>query len=76
MGWISDRHMKSGGSIGPGGIGEEKRGAPLRKIVKVLSPRLSMFGKDRVLFECGHAGFAYGCSSARCIACKAAARTP
>ena len=33
MGWISKRHMESGGRIGPGGLSERTKGAPLRKIV-------------------------------------------
>lgn len=36
MGWISKRHMETGCSIGPGGLSERKKGAPLRKIVGVI----------------------------------------
>jgi hypothetical protein len=41
MGWISKRHMQCGGSIGPGGLGERKKGAPLRRVVRVIVPTTS-----------------------------------
>jgi hypothetical protein len=70
MGWISDRHMKRGGSIGPGGLGADKRGAPLRKVVANLTGYLNMFQADTVLLECGHEGKSWGGSRARCVKCK------
>ena len=70
MGWISDRHMKQGGSIGPGGLGKAKKGAPLRKIVGVILRSGTMFSPDRVLLECGHESDSWGGVRARCPACK------
>lgn len=70
MGWISDRHMKQGGSIGPGGLGESKKGAPLRKIVGTIRPQESIFQKARVVFECGHEGDSWGGVRGRCVKCK------
>lgn len=58
MGWISDRHMRSGGSIGPGGLGARKKGAPLRRIVRVVRPQASIFEQAAV----EHVGEAVPCS--------------
>lgn len=74
MGWISDRHMKRGGSIGPGGLSDAKRGAPLRKIVRVVEPQASIFQEATVELECGHTAKSWGGVRARCIACKHAAQ--
>jgi len=68
MGWISDRHMKRGGSIGTGPKGGKLKG-PLRKIVAVLRRSKNMFGADWVEMECGHEGPSYGGVRARCAAC-------
>lgn len=70
MGWISDRHMRSGGSIGPGGLSARKKGAPLRKIVRIINPANSIFETAWVEFECGHEGSAWGGVRGRCIKCK------
>lgn len=70
MGWISDRHMKRGGSIGPGGLKAAKKGAPLRRVVGLLQPADSMFSPSRVRLECGHEAESWGGVRARCIACK------
>lgn len=72
MGWISDRHMKRGGSIGPGGLSETKKGAPLRKVVSNLTMHLNMFRADKVLLECGHEAWSWGGQRARCVKCKEA----
>lgn len=71
MGWISKRHMERGGSIGPGGLGEAKKGAPLRRIVRIINSGGSMFAPDLVQFECGHEGRAWGGVRGRCVTCKA-----
>lgn len=71
MGWISDRHMKSGGSIGPGGLGESKKGAPLKMVIGTLCNRGSIFVPDLVLLECKHEGESWGGIRARCPKCKA-----
>lgn len=74
MGWISDRHMKQGGSIGTGPKGGKHKG-PLRKIVATRSVGRGMFDTDWVLLECGHEGPSYGGVRARCAQCgKAGAK--
>lgn len=72
MGWISDRHMKQGGSIGGRSKGRayEKDGSPLRKISSVLTRSGSIFSPDKVLLECGHEGYSWGGVRARCPKCK------
>ena len=70
MGWISKRHMERGGSIGPGGLGERKKGAPLRRIVRVVRPTDSIFVESLVEFECGHEGKSWGGVRGRCVKCK------
>ena len=70
MGWISDRHMRQGGSIGPGGLGKAKKGAPLRKVVGTVADRGSIFCPNLVRLECGHEAESWGGIRARCPACK------
>lgn len=74
MGWISDRRMKQGGSIGGRRKGTKypKDGAPLRKIVCVISPQATIFGTAHVRLECGHEAQSWGGIRARCPACKRA----
>lgn len=71
MGWISKRHMETGGSIG----GRRNRkypkdGAPLRKIVTILRPQTSIFDRAHVLLECGHEDYSWGGIRARCSKCR------
>ena len=66
MGWIHDRHMRTGGSIG-GRSGPHK--GPLRLIVRVIRHGRSLFDTDWVLMECGHEGPSYGGKRARCARC-------
>lgn len=73
MGWISDRHMRQGGSIGTGPKGGKHKG-PLRKIAKILRRGYGMFDTDWVLLECGHEGPSYGGRRARCKTCGDAQR--
>ncbi len=70
MGWISKRHMESGGSIGPGGLSERKKGAPLRKVVRSVVYYGNLFQPDHVLLECGHEAESWGGVRARCVRCK------
>jgi len=72
MGWISDRHMRQGGSIGGRFKGKEypKFGAPLRKIVGMVTISRHLFVPNRVLLECGHEEDSWGISQARCVRCK------
>jgi len=74
VGWISDRHMREGGSIGGRCEGCEypKDRAPLRKIVRVLRPSHSLFETAWVLLECGHETRSWGGVRARCAKCKEA----
>jgi hypothetical protein len=73
MGWISKRKMETGGSIGPGGLSERKKGAPLRKVVGTVAYHGNLFQADRVLLECGHEAESWGGVRARCVKCKEAA---
>ena len=67
MGWISDRHMKNGGSIG-GRTGPHK--GPLRKVVGVYRWAEGIFDRDSVKFECGHDGYrTMGAERGRCGKC-------
>lgn len=68
MGWISSRFMRSRAKWGRT-VSPEKRRAPLRGIVRVIRPRDSLFGSDRVELACGHEAEAYGDLRARCLAC-------
>lgn len=73
MGWISDRHMRQGGSIG----GRRRRvypkdGAPLRRVVSIVTPSRSLFDAAIALLECGHRAKSWGGLRARCPWCKAA----
>jgi|GEM_PF-6201439 len=70
MGWISDRHMKSGGSIGgnPAKCRRTNR-YPLRKIAGVIRHSGNIFEPNRVEFDCGHEGFAWGIYRGRCKKC-------
>jgi hypothetical protein len=70
MGWIADRHMRSGGSIGPGGLKEHKLGAPLRKVTGTVIPAESLFSPAVVRLECGHDAESWGGVRARCVECK------
>ena len=76
MGWISDRHMRQGGSIGGKRKGRvyAKEGAPLRKIVRVVLHSAHLFTPDRVELECGHEADSWGGVRARCPACKGSLR--
>ena len=68
MGWISERHMKQGGSLNR--HPEIQRRGPLRKIVKVVRERDTIFGAQRVELECGHRISAWGDYRARCDQCS------
>lgn len=68
MGWISNRFMKSRAKWGRP-ISDEKRRAPLRRIVAVIRSRQSLFDTDYVELECGHTAHAHGDLRARCVKC-------
>lgn len=46
MGWISDRHMRRGGSIGPGGLSDSKKARHCAKWFK-SSARKAAFSSKR-----------------------------
>lgn len=70
MGWISDRHMKQGGSIGGNATKcKETCRYPLRKIVGVIRHQESIFEPNTVKFDCGHEGWSYGAYKGRCKKC-------
>jgi hypothetical protein len=68
MGWIHDRHMRSGGSIG-GRKGPHK--GPLRKVVERTYFGTGMFDYDSGVLECGHTNtrITIGAERARCREC-------
>jgi hypothetical protein len=70
MGWIHDRYMKTGVSLSHGSE-SERRKAPLRKIVAIVSNGdWSLFGRgDYVELECGHQVYSKGERKARCLKC-------
>ena len=72
MGWIADRHMRQGGSIGGRRKGRAypKDGAPLQVVLAVLERGRGPFEPDRVALACGHIGISWGGRRARCPACK------
>lgn len=70
MGWIHDRHMKSGGSIGGNATKtRETNRYPLRKIVSINIATRNIFQQNKVTFECGHTGYCWGASRGRCKKC-------
>jgi hypothetical protein len=68
MGWISDRHMLRGGTIG--GMKGKKHKGPLRLIVGHLTHSTNMFQPPRVELECGHETHSWGQVRARCAQCR------
>jgi hypothetical protein len=71
MGWIHDRYMKTGHGLSHG-VQSERRSAPLKNIVAVISiGDNNLFGSGNyVELECGHNVFTHGEKKARCIYCK------
>jgi hypothetical protein len=69
MGWISDRHMRSGGTIG-GTKGMVFKDKPLRNILYIIKVAESMFDRDLVMLECGHQVLASGMKRAHCWKCR------
>ena len=67
MGWISKRHMQTGGSINRNP--SKQRKGPLRKIVTTLRHSTGMFDPARVELECGHQVYSHGQFRARCDEC-------
>lgn len=75
MGWISKRFMRSRAKWGRT-MAEEKRRAPLKRIMGVIRHRNGLFNSDRVVLECGHEVDAWGSERARCVACGQAKVEP
>ena len=73
MGWISARFSRNRAKWGPP-VSEAKRRAPLRRILRIVRSRTSMFDSDLVELECGHSAEAWGDVRARCIECLASGR--
>ncbi len=69
MGWISERHMRSGGSLNRNPARQRK--GPLRKIVATLRPSTGLFDPAYVELECGHKVHSDGVYRARCDECQA-----
>lgn len=69
-GWISRKFMRNRAKWGAP-VSEEKRKAPLRKIISIIRHRSGMFEADYVMLECGHEGYAWGDLRARCTQCLA-----
>jgi hypothetical protein len=76
MGWISDRHMRQGGSLNPNPKNNGSDKGPLRKVVRMVDdPQFR--GVRLELLECGHTAFprsdVFGHAPAerrRCRKCK------
>lgn len=68
MGWISNRHMREGGSI-DGRTGKHK--GPLRKVISRTYLGQGMFDYDSGILECGHTNsrITIGAERARCKEC-------
>ena len=67
MGWISKKHMQTGGSI-RGRSGKHK--GPLRNVTEVYRWAEGIFDTDSVMFECGHRGQrSCGAIRGRCAKC-------
>lgn len=73
MGWISDRHYKTGTSLNPDPANNGSQRGPLRKVVRVIRCSAGLFSHDWVEMECGHEGRSTGGVRARCRQCKAKA---
>ena len=54
---------------GPGIRRSPKRRAPLRKVVKVISPKESIFDTVHAVLECGHESHGYSEGRQRCLEC-------
>lgn len=67
MGWISRRHMQTGGSINRNPSRQRK--GPLKKIVATISYSTGMFDPALVELECGHQVRSHGQFKARCDKC-------
>jgi hypothetical protein len=71
MGWITERHWKTSGSINKTPQKNGSGNGPLRKVVQVLRNGTGMFDRDYVEFECGHTGHCtVGARRGRCKKCK------
>jgi hypothetical protein len=70
MGWVSERHNLTGGSLNgnPKNNGSDR--GPLRKIVRIIRGGAGWFSHDWVEMECGHEGRSTGGLRARCKQCK------
>jgi hypothetical protein len=71
MGWIHDRHMKSGGSLNKNPKNNGSQKGPLRKVTAQLYTQEGFFGKNRYMLECGHEALGTpGAARVRCWRCK------
>lgn len=73
MGWISERHMQTSGSINSNPANNGSRNGPLRKRVRfVAESGRGIFKKEKWLLECGHEAWGtYGAARTRCGKCQA-----
>jgi hypothetical protein len=67
MGWISRRHMQTGGSINRNP--KKQRKGPLRKIAFEIRASTGIFDPAYVELECGHRCHSHGAFKARCVDC-------
>jgi hypothetical protein len=67
MGWISERHMRTGESLNRNPSRQRK--GPLRKIVVTLRHSTGIFDPAYVELECGHKVHSHGQFKARCVEC-------
>ncbi len=66
-GWISKRHMQTGGSINRNPARQRK--GPLRSIVETMRASTGIFDPAHVRLECGHETWSHGVYKARCTKC-------
>jgi hypothetical protein len=71
MGWIHDRHMKSGGSLNKNPKNNGSQKGPLRKVVEQLETGKGLFSRNWYKLECGHEAYGTpGAERVRCRKCK------
>lgn len=69
MGRLSEAHRQGRIRLGGRGISEEKKKAPLKKIVGLVEHTTDLFDQDVVKLECGHTVKSNGQYRARCMQC-------
>jgi len=69
MGWITNYKNRTGHGLAKGHKKSKRNKAPLRKIIETIYVGQGLFGRDKVLLECGHTVLSKGMYRARCVKC-------